>query len=68
MTKYIQNLDTVLVDLKKVGITIIGIKSQFCCASIKIVGYICNFEGQFSDISKVLKILNWSECVDITAA
>lgn len=66
VTEHIQNLDAVLADLERAGITIAGAKSQFCCAGIKIVGYICNFEGRHPDTSKVLKILHWPECVDVT--
>lgn len=68
VVKHIQNLDTVLADLKRVDITIARAKSQFCCTGIKIVGYIYDFEGRYLDISKVLKILDWSECIDVTAA
>lgn len=40
-----QNLDKVLADLEQVRVTIVGGKSQFCQASIKIVEYICNADG-----------------------
>ena len=42
--------------------------SQFCCSRIKIVGYVCDSKGQHPDTSKVLKILDWLEYVDITTA
>lgn len=56
--KHIQNFDKVLADLKQMGVTIAGAKSQFCQAGIKIVGYICNANGCHSDTSKLLKILD----------
>lgn len=56
--EYIQNLDNVLADLKQMGVTIAKAKSQFCQASIKILGYICDADGCHPDTSKVLKILN----------
>ncbi len=66
--KYIQNLDKFLTDLERAGITIAGAKSQFCCIGIKIVGYIYDANSRYPDISKVLKILDWPECTDITSA
>ena len=38
--------------------TITRAKSQFYYFKIKIVGYICDFKGQYPDISKVLTIFN----------
>ena len=61
-------MDAVLADLERAGITIAGAKSQFCCFGIKIVGYICDSEGRHPDTSKILKILDWPECVDVTTA
>ena len=56
--EYIQNLDKVLADLEQAGITIVGAKSQFCQAGLKIVGYICNANSRHLDTSKILKILD----------
>ena len=64
----IQNLDKVLADLERAGATIAGAKSQFCHTGIKIVGYICDADGRHPDTSKVLKILDWPECTDVTSA
>lgn len=66
LVKHIQILDTVLADLERASITITGAKSKFCCSGIKIVGFICDYEERHSDISKALKIFDWSECVDVT--
>ena len=68
VVEHIQNLDAVLADLERAGITIAGAKSQFCCAGIKIVGFICDSDGRHPDTSKVLKILDWPECINVTAA
>ena len=38
--EYIQNLNKVLANLERAEVTIVGAKSRFCHASIKIVGYI----------------------------
>ena len=66
--EHIQNLDKVLADLERARVTIAGGKSQFCRAGIKIVGYICDADGRHPDTSKVLKILDWPECTDVTSA
>ena len=66
--EHIQNLDQILADLEKAGVTISRVKSQFCQADIKIVGYICDVDGHHLDTSKALKILDWSECTDTTSA
>ena len=68
VVEYIQNLDKVLADLERAGVTITGAKSQFCRAGIKIVEYICDANGRHLDTSKVLKILDWPECTNITSA
>ena len=54
--------------MERAGITIARAKSQFYCSRIKIEGYICDSEGRYPDTSKVLKILDWPECVDVTIA
>ena len=66
--EHIQNLDKVLADLEQADITIASAKSQCCQARSKIVGYICDANGRHPDTSKVLKILNWPECTDVTFA
>ena len=66
--EHIQNLDEVLADLERAGVTIAGAKSQFCRAGLKIVGYICDADGRHPDTSKVLKILDWPDCTDISSA
>ncbi len=68
VVEHIQNLDKVLADLQRAGVTIAGAKSQFCLAGIKIVGYICHAKGRHLDTSKVLKILEWPEFTDTTSA
>lgn len=43
-------------------------KSQFCWIGIKIVWYNCHAASRYPDTSKILKILDWSECTDTTLA
>ena len=62
----IQNLDQVLVDLERARITIYVAKSQFYLASIKIIGYIYDADGRNLNISKILRIIDWSKYINIT--
>ncbi len=66
--EYIQNLDAVLGDLERTGVTISGAKSQFCRAGVKIVEFICDANRRHPDTSKVLKIIDWPACTDILTA
>lgn len=61
-------MDKVLADLEQASIIIAGAKSQFYHARLKIIGYICNANGYHLDTSKILKILNWLDCTNVTFA
>jgi hypothetical protein len=65
MMKHIQTLNRVLVDLKRAECTVSEIKSQFCCAEIKIIDFVCVMNDRHSNITKVIKILNWLVCTDL---
>jgi hypothetical protein len=56
--KYIQNLNVVLINLKRARATVSIKKSIFCIIKLKIIKYIYNADGKHSDAKKVLKILN----------
>ena len=62
--KHLQSLDQSLFSLEVAGVTITPLKSQFCMPVIKVVGFICNFEGQHLEKTKIIKILNWPPCVN----
>lgn len=66
--EHIQNLDAVLADLERAGATISAVKSMFCMAGLKIVGYVCDADGRHPDSAKILKILEWESCGDLTEA
>ena len=66
--EHIQNLDAVLADLERAGATISAEKSMFCMAGLKIVGYVCDANGRHPDSAKILKILEWERCGDLTEA
>jgi hypothetical protein len=63
--KHIQTLNRVLIDLKRTECTVSEIKSQFCCAEIKIVDFVCDADDRHSNTAKVIKILNWLVCTDL---
>ena len=65
--EHILNLDAVLVDIERAGGTI-GPKSQFCLAGMKLVGFVCGAGGRSPDSQKVIKILEWPACTDVTQA
>src|SRR2546423_9124704 len=55
-------------DLERAGATISAEKSMFCMAGLKIVGYVCDANGRHPDSAKILKILEWERCGDLTEA
>ncbi len=64
----IQDLDKVLTDLERAGATIAGTKSQFGIPKIKIISYVCDIEECYLNIVKVIKILEWTYCDNISEA
>jgi hypothetical protein len=55
--KHIQSLNAVLADLKKARFIISAEKSVFYIIGLKIVRYVYDADGKYSDYVKVLKIL-----------
>ena len=66
MFEYLQNLDRVLAELECAGITISAEKSYFCLASIKIVGFVCDYKDRYPDQGKISKILFWPDYRNIS--
>ena len=66
--EHIRWLDGVLADIERAGCTISPDKSQFCCAGIRIVGFICDGDGRHPDTVKVIKIVEWPPCSSPTEA
>jgi len=50
-------LDRVLIDLKRAGCTILGVKSYFYKDKIIVVSYHCNGKGRYLEELKVVKII-----------
>ena len=54
------------VNLKKASCTISDEKSQFYMFELKIVDFVCDSNDRFSEIAKIIKILEWSSCRDVS--
>ncbi len=64
----IQNLDKVLVDVERSGVTTSGVKSPFCMTGIKIVSFICDADGRPPESAKMAKVVDWEPCCNLSAA
>ncbi len=68
MLKHIKNLNFVLLNFKLIDCIIFDKKSQFCMLSIKIMKFVCDFHDCRSENFKIIKILEWCFCHDVTSA
>ncbi len=68
MLKHIKNLDFILLNFELIDCIISDEKSQFCMSSIKIVRFVCDFHDCRSEDFKIIKILEWRLCHDVTSA
>ncbi|KAK1916453.1 hypothetical protein P3342_004272 [Pyrenophora teres f. teres] len=59
VAEHLSNMDQVLADIERAGATISGHKSDFCYASMIVVGYRIDRNGRHPDMKKVEKILTW---------
>ncbi len=64
----IQNLDTILDDLEFIGVTISDAKSQFFVVGVNTIGFICDANKCQPKTNKVLRIIDWRFCTNITTA
>ena len=55
--KHIQWLNHILIDVERAYCTIFEKKSQFCCAKIKIIELVYNKNEKYSNIAKIIKIV-----------
>ena len=55
--RHIQNLNKILIDIKRSKITIFDEKSQFCMFDIKIMNFVCDEIDRHSDSVKIIKII-----------
>ncbi len=68
MLKHIKNFNFVLLNFELVDCIISDEKLQFCMLSIKIVKFVCDFHDCRSEDFKIIKILEWCLCHDVTSA
>jgi hypothetical protein len=59
MYEHIRNLDHVLWLVELAGGVVSAEKSQFLMSGIKMVGWVCDYDGRHADSAKVAKLLNW---------
>ena len=65
--KHIQNLDRTLERIERAGISI-GLKSQFLKQGMTIIGFSTGSFGRLPEVTKVIKILDWSSYTCISDA
>ena len=64
--KHVQWLNAIFVNLEKTDCTISDEKSQFYVFELKIVNFDCDSNDISSEIAKMIKILEWSFCRDVS--
>lgn len=67
MIKYTYNFNSLLVNLKKVTLAVLLMKSKFYDACIKVLRFFCDLNSHDSNLSSVFKIFDLLKCVYITA-
>jgi hypothetical protein len=55
--EYIIWIDRVLTNLKRARCTILRAKSQFCIFRFRVIKFICDILGRYSDTFKIIKIV-----------
>ena len=68
ITLHIQNLNKILIDIKRSKISIFDEKSQFCMFDIKIINFVCDRTDWHFDSFKIIKIIEWKDCRNMTIA
>ena len=63
--EHLINLEKTLWFLELAGATIAAEKSQFVMAGLKIVGWVCDYDGRHPDEVKIAKVLDWPVPVNV---
>jgi hypothetical protein len=58
-------MDGVLTNLERAKYTISRVKSQFYMPKLRVMGFICDILRRYLNISKIIKIVEWSPPNDI---
>ena len=64
--KHVQWLNAMFINLKKINYTISDEKFQFCIFNLKIINFVCDSNDRFSEIMKMIKILKWFSCRNVS--
>ena len=64
--RYIQNLNKMLIDIKRSRIIIFDEKFQFCMFDIKIVDFVCDEINRHFDTIKIIEIIKRKNCRNVT--
>ena len=64
--KHVQWLNAMLVNLEKMNCMILNEKSQFYMFELKIVDFVYDLNNRFSETVKIIKILEWPSCRDVS--
>lgn len=64
--QHIRNIDRTLYNLELAGLTASGDKLMLCQPAVKVVGYVCDYNGRHPEANKVAKILDWPGCRNLT--
>jgi hypothetical protein len=52
-------MNGILADLERAEYTILKVKSQFCMPRLRVIEFVCDALGRYSDIFKIIKIMKW---------
>ena len=63
--EHLRNIDKTLFNVELAGATVSGDKLLLCQKAIKIVGFVCDFDGRHPEAAKVIKILDWHASGDV---
>lgn len=64
--EHLQDVNRVLQRMKYCGGTFSGYKAKICAPEITVVGHRCTYEGRLPEQSRVIKVVNWGPCEDLT--
>jgi hypothetical protein len=64
--EHFNNLNRVVHRMKYCGGTFSGFKALLCSPFITVLGHVCTSEGRIPDQSRVIKIINWGPCRDLS--
>src|SRR5882724_2096701 len=64
--EHLNNVNSVLQHVKKVGGTFLGWKMDICVPEVVAVGHCCTYEGRYPEDRKVQKIIDLPDCNTLT--